>query len=189
MMQKEINIPKSLQELHGKRTSLFSLILVYFSSLTISLIVTYYALPKNFPIWKTILFVVAIMDIGGGVIANFTNSTNQYYQNKSNLRIIFISLHVIHPILFIILFPTESTLFIFMGVYTLFSCFILNMIRVRETQRLIAVFLLTVGTIIIFAIPCNINFLRLLPILFFLKLILGFSVNHFTTIEKPNSRT
>jgi hypothetical protein len=184
MMQKEINIPKSLQELHGKRTSLFSLILVYFSALTISLIITYYTLPKDFPIWKTILFVIAIMDIAGGVIANFTNSTNQYYQDKSNLRIPFISLHVIHPILFIILFPTESTLFIFMGVYTLLSCFILNMIRVRETQRLIAVLLTTVGITIIFAIPCAINFLRLLPILFFLKLILGFSVKHFTNIDK-----
>ena len=183
-MQKEINIPKSLQELHGKRTSVFSLFLVYFSSLTISLIVSYYTIPKNFPVWKTILFVIAIMDIAGGVIANFTNSTNKYYHDKSNLRILFICMHIIHPILFILLFPTESTLFIFMGVYTLLSCFILNLIRFRETQRLIAVFLIAFGVTIIFAIPCDINFLRLLPILFFLKLILGFSVKHFTNTDQ-----
>lgn len=184
MLWKEINIPKSLQELHGKRTSLFSLILVYACSLLITLIVTCYALPTGFPIWKTILFVIVLLDIAGGVIANFTNATNQYYRDKSNLRIPFISLHVIHPILLMILYPAESTLFIFMGVYAIISCIILNMIRVRETQRLIAVFLVTVGVTIVFAIPCDINFLRLLPILFFLKLILGFSVNHFTTNDQ-----
>jgi hypothetical protein len=184
MLQKEINIPKALQELHGRRTSLFSLILVYVCSLTITLIVSCYALPKGFPVWKTILFVLATLDIAGGVIANYTNSTNQYYQEKSNLRIPFICLHVIHPILFMILFPTDSTLFIFMGVYAIVSCFILNVIRNRENQRLIAVFLVTIGITIVFAIPCNINFLRLLPILFFLKLILGFSVKHFTMIDK-----
>jgi hypothetical protein len=184
MLQKEINIPKALQELHGRRTSVFSLILVYVCSLTITLIVSCYAIPKGFPVWKTILFVLATMDIAGGVIANYTNSTNQYYQEKSNLRIPFIILHIIHPILFMILFPAESTLFIFMGGYALFSCFILNMIHVREAQRLIAVFLVTMGVTIVFAIHCDINFLRLLPILFFLKLILGFSVKHFTTIDK-----
>jgi hypothetical protein len=108
--------------------------------LTISPIVSHYALPKDFPFWKIILFVIVIMDIASGVISNFTNSTNQYYQGNSNLRILFISLHAIHPILFIILFPTESTQFIFMGVYTLLSCFFLNMIPDRETQRLIAAF-------------------------------------------------
>jgi hypothetical protein len=184
MLQKEINIPKSFQEFHGKRTGLFSLILVYISAFSISVITLYYALPKEFPIWKTILFVILIMDIAGGVIANYTNSTNHYYQNKGNLRILFISLHAIHPILFIILFPTESTLFIFMGVYTLSSCFILNMLHVGESQRLMAVFFTVIGVSIIFAIPCDINFLRLLPILFFLKLILGFSVKHFSKIDK-----
>jgi hypothetical protein len=184
MLQKEINIPKAFQELHGRRTSVFSLILVYVCSLIITLIVSCYAIPKGFPIWKTIVFIFATIDIAGGVIANFTNSTNRYYHDKSNLRIPFISLHVIHPILFMILFPTESTLFIFMGGFTLISCFILNMIRNQENQRLVAVFLVAVGVTIVFAIPCGINFLRVLPILFFLKLILGFSVKHFSNSDK-----
>jgi hypothetical protein len=58
------------------------------------------------------------------------------------------------------------------------------MLHVGESQRLMAVFFTVIGVSIIFAIPCDINFLRLLPILFFLKLILGFSVKHFSKIDK-----
>jgi hypothetical protein len=177
MKGKQINIPVYFQELHGKRTSVSSLILVYFSALTISLLVTHYAIPKGFPFWKIILFFIAVLDIGGGVIANFTDSTNQYYQEKSKLRIPFIILHIIHPALFCLLFPADSILFIFMGVYTLAGCFILNFIRDRELQRLIAVFFVAMGVTMVFIIPCDINILRVLPILFFLKLLLGFSVS------------
>jgi hypothetical protein len=176
MRGKQINIPKYFQELHGEKTSLFSLILVYFTSFINSLILTHYAIPEDFALWKTILFFIIVLDIAGGVIANFTNSTNQYYQEKSNLRIPFISLHIIHPTILYLLFPSDGILFIFMGVYTIASCFILNFIHGRELQRLIAVFLVTMGATLVFVIPSDIPVLRLLPILFFLKLILGFSV-------------
>jgi hypothetical protein len=176
MKGKQINIPKYFQELHGEKTSLVSLILVYFTSLTISLIITYYAIPADFALWKTILFFITMLDIAGGVIANFTNSTNLYYQEKSNLRIPFICLHIIHPTILYLLFPSDGTLFIFMGVYTIACCFILHFIHSRELQRLIAVFLLTMGVTLVFIIPSDITILKLLPILFFLKLILGFSV-------------
>jgi len=182
-MQKQINVPEFLQEFHGKRTSLFSIILVYLSALIVSAIISLQFLPKGFPAWKTTIFVIVVMDIAGGVIANFTNATKIYYQDKPIKRILFLSLHIIHPLLFMILFPKEIALFTLMGVYTLLSSFILNVLSPGETQRLLAVFFVTVGITIVFVLPSEFVFLKLLPILFFLKLILGFSVKKHSDIE------
>jgi hypothetical protein len=183
MLQKEITIPKILHEFHGTKASLFSIVLVYVTSIIISTIVVTNTLPDNFAVWKLVIFVIVVMDIAGGVIANFTNSTNRYYQDNAQLRIPFILLHAIQPILLCYLFPQEIIMFVFMGVYSLICCLVLNLLSRNETQRLFAIFLVIVGITIVFVLPTSIDFLRVLPVFFFLKLILGFSVNHITSDE------
>jgi hypothetical protein len=178
MFENRINISKYFQELHGEKTSFFSLMLVYFTSVVIASTISYFAIPTDFAIWKRILFFIIIADIAGGAIANFTNSTNQFYQGKRKLRIAFISFHIIHPTLLLMLFPEEQALFIFMGIFTLCGCFTVNFLSDSEIQRLVAIFITLIGMTNLFLIPANINLLRLVPLLFFVKLLIGFSIKH-----------
>ena len=176
MVDQEINIPKALHELHGEKTKLTSLVLVYLAALIISGITLFQLIPLALPVWKTVLVAVVSLDVGGGVVANLSSSTNQYYQRKANLRIVFLALHVMHPLLLMVVFPQSTAYFVFVMVFTLGSAFLVNLLKKREFQQNVAAALLGVGVCLSFFFPLSIPFLYAFAPLFMVKLILGFSV-------------
>jgi hypothetical protein len=175
-MDKEITIPKYLHELHGEKTNLSSLILVYISALLVGGLALSQIIPLALPLWKTLLAALIFMDIGGGVVANQTSATNQYYQNHSNLRIPFLLLHIIHPLILILVFPKNSLFLGFVLVFTLASSFGVNALRNRELQQTLAALLVAIGVCLSLLVPVSPSFLVILAPLFMMKLILGFSV-------------
>lgn len=173
----KIKIPKILQELHGEESNLISLISTYLIGIVVT-ICLYFLLRESqidLPLWKEILFLLMSFDIGGGVIANFTEGTRKYYRDQLKKHTSFILLHILHGVAFIIIFNDLWLFFSFMTIFSILSCLFLVTIKDKESKRIVSALLFTVGVLIVFLIPCSIEFLRLVPVLFFTKLILGFS--------------
>jgi hypothetical protein len=176
---KSINIPKHLQELHGKRASVVSLVLVYANALIFAIVISYLIQPLDLAVWKSILLFIIVADIAGGAVANFTASTRQYYRENHKLQIPFLLLHIIHPLLLFLLLDFQP-LFIFMGFFTFVSVTIIKLMGHRNYSKISALILFIIGTAITLLIPCSLDYLKIIPVLFYIKLILGFAVGVFS---------
>lgn len=176
MLNREINVPKALHELHGENARLSSLVLVYLAALVVGGIALWQILPLGLPVWKVVLALILFLDIGGGAAANLTSSTNQYYQKKGSLRLIFLAMHVVHPLLLMLIFPQNVWFLIFVMVFTLGSAFGINLLKDREMQQTTAAALVATGVCFAVLFPISLPFLFAFAPLFMVKLILGFAV-------------
>ncbi len=176
MMDKEIKIPIALHELHGEKTRLSTLITVYLAGLVVAGVVVAQILPAALPLWKVVLVGILYLDIAGGVVANLSTSTNQYYQGKPGLRLGFTLLHILHPALFIAVLPEAWPYFGFVGIFTLASVRLVEAAGNTEFQQNLAALLVVIGIVasLTFDLPLVI-FYSFAP-LFMIKLVLGFAV-------------
>lgn len=172
-MTRIVRIPKTLQEVHGEEASVISLIMVYLASVLLG--TTLFLLtPDLHPSWHRWLLAIIALDIGGGVVANMTTGTSEYYRKRPKLRPIFIMVHVIHPLLLWLIFPGQMAIPV-VGAATLIFTAIVNKIPEVSNQRMAGA-LFTVTNLILLlwlkaeAIP------TILMTLFSLKLITGFAV-------------
>ena len=170
-----INIPKYLQELHGKQASVVSLVLVYTTALFFGFFISTIIQPLDLAVWKSILLFIIVADIAGGAVANFTTSTRQYYRENKQLQIPFLLMHIIHPLLLILLLPDFQLLFIFMGVFTFISVSIIKLLGHRNYSKISVLILFIIGTSITLYISCSLDYIKIIPVLFFIKLIVGFA--------------
>jgi hypothetical protein len=177
---KSVIIPKLLQELHGKQASVLSLVLVYSTAFLFGCLVSIQIIPLALPAWKSILLFVIVADIAGGAIANFTTSTRQYYRENKHLQLPFLLMHLLHPVLLFWVVPQFTTVSILMGALTFVSVIIIRLLAHNQELKVISVFLFVVNCTIILLIPCTFDYLKIIPILFFLKLIMGFAVGVFS---------
>jgi hypothetical protein len=175
-----INIPKYLQELHGKQASVVSLVLVYANALIFAIVISYFIQPLDLTVWKSILLFIIVADIAGGAVANFTYSTRQYYRENHKLQIPFLLMHIIHPLFLFLLLPDFKLLFIFMGVFTFASVTIIKFLGQRNYSKFSALILFIIGTAITLLMPCSLDYLKMILILFYIKLIMGFAVGVFS---------
>lgn len=176
MQNKIIKVPKYLHELHGESPDVFTLTVTYLSCLISGLLVIIFTSSLGLPVWKSVLLFVLYADIAGGVISNFSSSTKDYYRNNKSLRLPFILMHLIHPALFILLFPDFANYFIYVGLFTIIACLVVDRINQIEIQLTTALFLFLSGTLLSFCFKIPANFLFSFAPLFMLKLIIGFSV-------------
>jgi len=172
----DIKIPKLFRELHGDIAKLSSIIITYSSGILVSIITIIVTLYLHLPLWKYILLFILFIDITGGVVANLSTSTNQYYKDRNILRIIFLLMHIIQPGLMLLIFPENYQYLIFIYLFTLVSSLILFKIKSSELQQNIAALFLVVGITASFLFKLNIFSLYLFGTLYMIKLILGFSV-------------
>lgn len=101
-IQRKVNIPKFLWNLHGKQayksdlifTYLLAIIVLVFNILTI----------QNLESWKIILIGVLSLDIGGGVVSNFTKSTINYYKESGLSPHLFIWFHGIQLLVMVMVY-------------------------------------------------------------------------------------
>jgi hypothetical protein len=176
MKYKEIIIPKILHELHGEKTRISTLSMVYLAGLIAAGVVVYQVIPSALPIWKVILVGLLFLDIAGGVVANLSTSTNQYYQGKTGLRLGFTLLHILHPALFIVVLPEAWPYFMFVGIFTLASVRLVNAFNDIEFQQNLAALLVVVGIAVSFTFDVPLVIFYSFAPLFMIKLILGFAV-------------
>jgi hypothetical protein len=183
LLSREVVIPKALRELHGERGRVSTLLLVYLSGLVCAGLVFYQLLLSDTAVWRAAAAAVIFLDIGGGVVANLSTSTNQYYQQHAGLRLPFIALHVFHPAVMLILFSAGQAYFVFVMLFTLAGTFGVNAIKDTELQQNLAALLVTIGVGASFLFPVPVTVLYLFAPLFMVKLMLGF------TVKRPNFTT
>jgi hypothetical protein len=172
-MSKKIKIPKFFQELHGEEASLFSIVLVYVSG-TLFGIFCFFICPDfqhNFYRW---LLAGIALDIGGGVVANLSQGTSEFYSQRPKKRWIFIFTHLIHPILLWIIFQHAIGILV-VGAITIIFTAIINLISVVSNQIIVSGSLFILNLMLLIILKVELLPLILLSV-FSLKLIVGFGV-------------
>lgn len=177
MKNKKIKVPVYLHELHGEFPDIFTLIVTYLAGIISGILAMILTHNLALPVWKSILLFVLYADIAGGVISNFSSSTKNYYRSNKNLRISFILMHLIHPAIFILLFPDFAYYFIFVGLFSIISCLLLTIIIKNEIKITTALLLLLIGISLSFCFRVPVNFLFSFAPIFMIKLVIGFSVD------------
>jgi hypothetical protein len=172
-----VNVPKFLQELHGESTTVLNISLVYVVGLIAAVISMLELIPKHIEIWKLVLVFILFIDIAGGVVSNMTFATNQYYQKRPNLKIVFIVAHIIQPFLLSIMFIEYWPYMLFVYLLTMISCIVLLQIKNSDSQRAISSVFLIIGIFgTMFLFKFDSSSMMVIGILYMIKLILGFSV-------------
>jgi len=93
---KMVSIPKSLWKLHGKQAYKSDLILTYLLAITVMLFNMLNV--KELALWEIIVVAVLSVDIGGGVVSNFTKSTIHYYKEAGLSPHLFIWFHALQTL-------------------------------------------------------------------------------------------
>jgi len=176
-MQNTVKIPNFLYEIHGKKSNWIDIALPYLFGLICIGAITIMIENMGLSLEKKWTIIAIALDLGMGSISNFTYSTKKYYRNRK-CRILYLCLHIIHPICMIWLFP-EYTLEIAISTGAiLFVAFIIDAIHHTRKQITLGVFLSLLSILAIQISPAHVSLpvLSLLS-LYVIKLPLSFSIN------------
>ncbi|MEN7550793.1 hypothetical protein AAG747_22925 [Rapidithrix thailandica] len=175
-MNSELTIPAFLHEVHGKKASVMDLVLTYFTAFALA--VVSYLLMDNLELksWETGILLLLAMDIGGGVVANFSRGTSTYYAESPKARRTFVAMHLSQPALLAWVFPGSLVTIMSICAYTLITTSFVNMIRLQEKQRVFASFFLSLGLMLFFLLPTVQPIIYLILILYMVKLVMAFAV-------------
>jgi hypothetical protein len=172
-MFRKIQIPKFLQELHGEEASVFSIVLVYLTGIIFGIFCFSVCQDLQNNLYRWLLSVIAL-DIGGGVVANMSQGTTDYYAKRPKVRWVFIFIHIIHPFLLWIVFPNMIGILI-VGATTLIFTAIVNGIPGVSNQRIVSATLFIFNLMLLIIFKVDILPLMLLSV-FSLKMIVSFGV-------------
>ena len=173
-------MPAYLHEVFGERQSIgvIGIILLFGAGITFGLYVIFPELVQSVPLWRSVLALLLIFDIIACSISNFTKSTNNYYAERRNLRLVFISVHV-HIVLIALLLEVDYLNSSVVWAYTIGGAFIVNALSGRRSQRFVAAMLLTAGIAFIPLLPDMQTYMLTVCLLFMLKVLYGFAVDHY----------
>lgn len=176
MMKKTISIPKYLHEIHGKHATPLGLLLTYLAGILFGLVGAIIMYQHGVELWKALLIGFLFFDVGGGVVANLTSSTNQYYQESPKLRLVFLYLHLLQPALLALLVNEYGTFALFLAAYTLGSGLVVHRIRSIEAQQITASTLTVIGITGLTFFNVSPPIIYAFGALFIIKILIGFSV-------------
>jgi membrane glycosyltransferase len=134
------------------------------------------------------MLTILALDIAGGVVANFTKGTNNYYAESLGKSYLFVFFHLLQPSILIWIFPNELLAILGVSIYTLISSIIILNIKKHYTQRIVAITLLLLSFILSILLNYTDPLTKILMQLFSIKLILAFSVN-WTSSDRDATRT
>jgi hypothetical protein len=131
-------------------------------------------------VWKALLAGLLLADIGGGAVANFTESTNRYYEDRGSLRIPFISIHLLHFLVLSFIFQDQWLLFGVSATLVVGGGLCVNALRSGESQMTLAALICTMGMLTIFVLPpAGPIHVRIPCVLMLVKIVLGFAVRRY----------
>ncbi len=171
----QIKIPKVLHELHGKQATIIDLILTYTAGLALCLALVLQGFAQNLSMLNIVLLGVLGLDIGGGVVANFTKGVKDYYQANARLRYTFILFHIIQPLVLAFIFPNNLLGILLVAVYTLLSMLVLNFYREQEFQKPLSALFCVIGFMLILLVNFPNVLITTILSFFIIKLLLGHS--------------
>ncbi|MCY9763936.1 hypothetical protein M5X06_09285 [Paenibacillus alvei] len=186
---KQIRIPTFLHDVFGEKQPLGSIlaILLFGGLLTAALYEMFPELTDNLPLWRSALALLLIFDIFSGCIANFSASTSNFYAARTTNRIVFIAMHV-HIILVALLLNTDIWYSIVVWAYTILGAFIVNALIGKPSQPFIAGLLLSLGLGAIPLLPNIQPYMLTICLLFMLKVLFSFAVDHYGTALNSNGK-
>ena len=175
-----IRIPSFLHDILGESQTVGELLTIGILSvgITSTLYVAFPEMARDLPIWRSTLVYLLILDIVAGCVANFTRSTNNHYSRRSKERWIFIAVHVHLPVIAGLLGTGLGHALMVWG-YTIVSAIMVNALNGSRFQLFTAGSLLVVGmaiAVLSVEIP---NYLLLISLLFMLKVLFSFAVDHY----------
>lgn len=176
-----IKIHKFFHEILGETqrpVELSYIILFALVSTTFSF-VFYYDFLRTLPLFNQLILLLLTIDITGGVIANLTHGTDQYYSHRKKARLLFIAIHV-QPILIFLLTSLPLWVGFVLWAYTIICALGLERFKNHPSQRVFAGFSLFIGLMILFGFQSLLTpFVTFIMMLFLFKVIYSFSVNHY----------
>lgn len=175
--RQKIKVHKSLYDLFGRETTGFELFLILFGSITLTIATQILCLGSELSLTKKVLLSLLTLDIGGGIIANFTEGTNDYYSEDVKRRYLFIAVHILQPLILSWIFANNTLAILTLTVYTLFCSFVVTSIQQQNAQKTIAATMLLIGIILTSLLKFLPHVLELILLVYTIKLILAFSVN------------
>jgi hypothetical protein len=177
MQNKKIQVHKFLGEVFGRETTTFDLLAIIISSVSFAVLTLFVKWNADITIIKKIILTMLALDIGGGVVANFTVGTNNYYAESLRKRYLFVLFHILQPSILVWIFPSELVAISGVTLFTLTSSIIVLRLKSPNNQRIIAVTLLLVSLILATLLNYTDPLAQLIMQFFSIKLILAFSVN------------
>lgn len=177
----KIKVNRFLIELFGRETTRFDLFLIIISSVSLAALTLILKWNGDISINKKIFLAILALDIGGGVVSNFTTGTNDYYNESLGKRYLFILFHLFQPIILIWIYPSDISEITGVSLFTLTSSIIVLNFKEHHRQRIIAVSLLLICILLTPILNYSDHLLQTIMLLFSIKLILAFSVNWNTT--------
>jgi hypothetical protein len=175
-----IRMPSYLHEVFGESQTIAELLAIMLfgvGSATL-LFVKFPEMTLNFPLWKSILAYLLVVDIFAGCVANFTRSTNNYYAVRDKERLVFIAIHV-HILVVAWLLGIGLWNAVIVWGYTIASAFVVNACKETQFQKLVAGVLLALGIIIIVLGTQVPQYFLVISLLFMLKVAFAFAVDHY----------
>lgn len=134
-----------------------------------------YAELSSMPLWKPILFLLMVLDIIAGAIANFTKSSQEYYKNNTKKRVQFILFHVVHIGL---IYVAVGYFWFCLSVlaYVLAAAFVVNFTKTLKQQEINASIVTTIGFVLFYVVFPTPQILMWLPSVLLVKLVFGFAI-------------
>ena len=173
----KIEVHKFLRELFGRETTTFDLLAIIISSVSFAGLILMIKWNADITVIKKIILTILALDIGGGIVANFTTGTNIYYAESLRKRYIFVLFHLLQPSILIWIFPSELIAILGVSLFTLTSSIIVLNIKKQYNQRIVAITLLLLSLILSTLLSYADQLAQIIMHFFSLKLILVFSVN------------
>jgi hypothetical protein len=173
----KFKVHRLFHELFGRETTTFDLLAIVISSFSFAGLTLILKWDANISIIKIITLTILALDIAGGVVANFTKGTNDYYNESLSKRYLFVFFHLLQPSILVWIFPSELIAILCVSIYTLISSIVVLNIKKHNTQRVVAVTLLLLSFVLSTLLNFSDLLTQLIMQLFSLKLILAFSVN------------
>jgi hypothetical protein len=177
IQNKKIQVHKFLVELFGRETTTFDLLAIVIGSFSGAGLTLALKWNTDISIFKLIILTILTLDIAGGVVANFTTGTTNYYAESLRKRYFFVLFHLLQPSILIWIFPNDLQAILGISIFTLISSIIVLNIKKHYTQRIAAITLLLLSFILLILLNFSDPLTQLLMQLFSIKLIMAFSVN------------
>lgn len=179
---KSIRMPAYLHDVFGESQTIGELAATLFFGVGFATFL-FFAFPEmtqGVPFWRSFIAYLLVLDIFAGCIANFTRSTNNYYAVRDKQRLVFIAVHV-HILIVAWLLGIGLWNAVIVWGYTVAGAFAVNALKESGFQKFVAGVLLALGISIIVLGTVTPGYFLVISLLFMVKVIFAFAVDHYST--------
>lgn len=169
-------VPRWLHEVFGERQTALGIVAPLAFGIGVASWLLAVHVP-SLPLWQEVLVWALVMDIGAGCVANFTAGTNLFYAERPLARWAFIAVHV-HLLAVAWLAGLDLGLAAAYWAFTVTSASVVNLLVGRSSQAVVGVLLGVGGALTAPIAWAATPWMAVVTMLFVLKVVLGFAVDH-----------